>query len=163
MNTLEVVRLLLKNPMILVNDVNKADDTALMEASKEKHKVLVQLLLKHKNIDVNQQNWVTEKTALSYASHIPSNDEVISLLLRCPNTDIKLLDENFKTPLQISEEKCLNYNSLFNNRSNLIESGHTCCSAEMKRGLQIAAKDDNEESAKGLIYFPYTNAMDKLM
>ena len=148
MNIIIVVRLLLDKQNIRVNDVNKNDDTALMEASKGKQKEIVRLLLKHKKIDVNKYNWKSTRTALFYACSVRNNDEVIRLFLRCPKTDITFLDENLKTALQIAKD---DLHSLFHNRSNLIESGHTCCSEEMKRGLQIAAKDDNEEYTMALL------------
>ena len=142
---------LLQRPEIRVNDVNKYDVTALIEASKGRQKELVRLLLKHKDIDVNKVNWETTRTALFYACDVLDNANVISLFLRCPKTDIKLLDENLESAHQVARDVSSNYNFLFSNQSNLIASGHSCCSEEMKRGLQIAAKDDNEEYTKALL------------
>ena len=187
------MELLLQRPEVRVNDVNKQDVTALMEAAKGRQKEIVRLLLKDKNIFVNKVNWETTWTALFYAteekekvhcgfnnyaakcSDCPfhqngysyewrcygecfwinnstclSNDlEVIELMLKCPKIDTDLLDDNFKTALTITNNN--NYKELFKTRARLIESGHTCCSEEMKRGLQIAAKADDEEYANALL------------
>ena len=105
MDIIGVVRHLLDKQNIHVNDVNKNDDTALMEASKGKQKEIVRLLLKHKKIDVNKHNWESTRTALFYACAVQNNVEVISLFLRCPKTDITILDENFKTAIQIAEDE----------------------------------------------------------
>ena len=50
MNYIGVVELLLQRPEVRVNDVNKQDVTALMEAAKGRQKEIVRLLLKDKNI-----------------------------------------------------------------------------------------------------------------
>ena len=75
--------------------------------------------------------------------------KVIELLLRCPKVDTEMFDDNGEKALIMSNNS--NYEELLKSRPRLIESGHTCCSEEMKRGLQIAAKDDDEEYANALL------------
>ena len=143
-----VIKLLLSHPNLDPNQVNNNYMTGLMEASHNGHFEVVELLLRHPAIDVNKVN-LHRKSALFFACEW-GRLEVVRLLLRCPTTKTDLHDEDEK----IAAMYASNYTEIiqsFDDRPTLIGSGHTCCSEDMKRGLQISAKNGHLAMTRALM------------
>ena len=140
----DIVSLLLKHQKIDPNQVDNSYKTALMEASTWGHSKIVEILLSHPTIDVNLATW-DGTTALFFASengHVAS----VELLLRCPQTDTSIYDENGDTALEVAPMNIRDEMAYYiSTRLSLMRKGHTCCSEQMRKGLQIAAKDGNEK------------------
>ena len=130
-------------------DVNREDDkglTPLMEASRHGYNKVVELILFHPDVSVNKVAWDNGYTALMFACD-DSRLEVVDLLLRCPKTDVSYLSNNFETAYHFASTKNMTeITEAFKNRAYLISIGHTCCSWQMKRGLQIAARNNDLEA-----------------
>ena len=122
-----------------------------MEASRRRHEEIVKHLLAHRNIDVNKATWESGQTALFFACAEENNAEVVQLLLRCPSTDIHWIDEAFKTAQEVAINLRRNYTELFNSVPQLLRSGHTCCSSKVKKGLQIASKNGDQNMTKSFL------------
>ena len=139
-----VVGLLLQHQDIDVNRENSNGLSPLMEASKYGYNKVVEPILFHPNVQVNKATWDDGTTALMYAcqnNHIT----VVKILLRCPQTDVHLQNNKFETAKEIAGLSS-NINSAFENHTHLLNNGHTCCSGQMKKGLQMAAI--NNDSAR---------------
>lgn len=84
--------------------------TALNIAIKEQRIEIIKLLLENENIDVNAKSFVRqksqteEKTALHLAVE-KGNQEIIKILLNQPKIDINAKDENWKTPIEYSQNE----------------------------------------------------------
>ena len=130
------VRLLLTHSSI---DVNRGTKSPLMAVSLKGNSEIVKQLLDMVNIDVNIAAF-DGKTALFYAvkSGVP---ESVEYLLRCPKTDIKLLDDAYLSAfdyLKMSSngENQTQMGNLFDARGDMQRSiGHTCCSKYANRGM----------------------------
>ena len=150
------MRHLLNHQNIDVNYANQHSITPLMEASRIGFAGGVKHLLANPKIDVNKDTW-DGKTALFIACE-EENSEVVKLLLRCPATDIFLRAESFKSALDIVKEKNSNTGTsihvMFDTRSRLLANGHTCCSHQMRKGLQIASRDGDENIVNMLVGCP---------
>ena len=134
----QVIQMLLSHPKLDPNQVNNNYTTALMEASHGGNREVVELLLRHPTIDVNKVN-LYGKSALFFACE-RRRHQIVRILLRCPTTNTDLHDEDN----MIAAAYAGNYTEIikeFEDRARLIGSGHTCCSEDMKRGLQISAKN----------------------
>ncbi len=91
---------------------NKNDDeelsrgtTALTVASEQGHEVIVQMLLYHKDIDINQQSEDSGKTALMWASE-KGHVEIVKMLLEKDNIDINQKDKyGGRTALMCASEE----------------------------------------------------------
>ena len=143
---------LLDHSEIDVNKGNYEDTTPLMEASKYGYPKTVAPLLFHPNIIVTKATWEDGNTALIYASN-NGHLEVISLHLRCPETDVSHQNDNFETAYEIAANKGFsNITEQFDNRGYLTSTaGHTCCSRQRKKGLQIAARDNDLEATTAFL------------
>ena len=143
-----VIKLLLNHPDLDPNQVNNNYLTALMEASRDGKFEVVELLLRHPTIYVNKVN-LHGKSALFFACEW-GRLKVVRLLLRCPTTKTDLHDEDEN----IAATYASNYTEIiqsFDDRPILIGSGHTCCSEDMKKGLQISAKNGDLEMTRALM------------
>ena len=143
-----VIQMLLSHPNLDPNQVNNNYTTALMEASHGGNREVVELLLRHPTIDVNKVN-LNGKSALFFACEWKRH-QTVRLLLRCPTTNTDLHDEDN----MIAAAYAGNYTEIiqeFNERARLIGSGHTCCSEDMKRGLQISAKNGHLAMTRALM------------
>lgn len=132
---LNVIKMLLSHQSLDPNRVNNNYMTALMEASRDGKSEVVELLLKHPIIDVNRVN-LHRKSALFFACE-KGNIAVVRLLLKCPTTKTDLYDEDSNIAFDYADN---NTKQQFYNHASLRNSGHTCCSEEMKKGLQKSAK-----------------------
>ena len=143
-----IIQMLLSHSNLEPNHVNNNYSTALMEASSNGYKEVVKLLLRHPTIDVNKVN-LDRKSALFFASEM-GEKEVVMLILRCPTTDTDLRDKDDNIAADYAKiyEGTL---QIFHDRARLIATGHTCCSKDMKKGLQISAKNGDLEMTKSLI------------
>jgi ankyrin repeat protein len=86
-----------------INQADKCGFTALHLAAMEGYADIVELLLKHENIDVNLTNkngW----TAL-HVSVIEGNKDLVKLLLQHKKTDVNLFNKNGLTALHLATEK----------------------------------------------------------
>ena len=108
-----------------------------MEASKHGYYKVVEPLLFHSDTQVNKATWDDGMTALMYACQ-NNHTTVVKFLLRCPQTDVFLQNNKFETAKDIARLST-NINSAFENHALLLNNGHTCCSGQMKKGLQMAA------------------------
>ena len=117
-----------------------------MEASKKGYNKVVEPILFHWDVKVNTAMWDNGNTALIYASE-NGHLEVVNLLLRCPETDVSHQNDNFETAYDIAANM-----SLFDNRGYWTSTaGHTCCSRQRKKGLQIAARDNDLEATTAFL------------
>ena len=83
----DVTKLLLEHPQV---DVNKGYISALYtESSRES--VVIEKMLEHKEIDVNQKNGELERTALMKAARVNAGANV-KLLLQQPTIDVNIAD-----------------------------------------------------------------------
>jgi hypothetical protein len=88
----EIIKFLLKQPTIQLNNVSGYDHyTALMWAIDKGHVEVVRLLLEHPEIDVNKKNTYGD-TALMIASR-KGHLEIVRLLLEHPRIDINMTNE----------------------------------------------------------------------
>ena len=169
----DIIDLLLKHPHTDVNSGLITTETPLLIAAENGHKLGVKLLLGHSSIDVNRGTRTPlmaaslkgnseivkqlldmvyidvniaafdGKTALFYAvmSGVPVS---VEYLLRCPKTDIKLLDDAYLSALDYlnissNGDNQTQIRKLFDTRGVLLKSfGHTCCSKYANRGMFTA-------------------------
>ena len=96
-----------------VNTKGELGRTGLIEAVRNNHSSVVELLLKTPNIDVNQKAFFKDKggwsalhsavarvTRVSKVTRVTSNDvEVLKLLLNVPNIDMNIEDNDGESPL----------------------------------------------------------------
>ena len=142
MGNVNVIKMLLSHPSLDPNKVNNNYMTTLMEASRDGKSEVVELLLRHPFIDVNKVN-LKRKSALFFACEM-GRHAVVRFILRCPATKTELYDDYNK----IAEDYAWNYTDILNDFDNLARlqsSGHTCCSTDLKKGLQISAKHGDSE------------------
>ena len=132
-----VVGLLLKHSEIDVNREDNDGISPLMEASTRGYAKVVEPLLFHRNIKVNKATWYEGNTALIFATKM-NHTEVTNLFLRCPATDVLYQNNEFKTAKDFAT-----ITDNFGKRGVLMSNGHTCCSRQMRKGLQIAARDND--------------------
>ena len=138
-----VVESLLEHPNIDVNRVNAEGLSPLMEASKEGHDTIVEPILFHPDVNVNIATWDHGITALIYACK-NNHTTVVELLLQCPG--IQSRNHDYDVAYKIARSN--NVSELvkaFNTRGYLTSMRHTCCSGHMKKGLQIAARNNDIE------------------
>ena len=139
---LKIVNLLLKHSTAQVNMPTLDRETPLMASTFNGHYEVVAKLLSVTNIDVNYATF-DSKTALIYAVLV-KNPFILELLLRCPQTDISIMDEGYeyKTALDIAHQRNMALAvELFNSRGHLqTKKGHTCCSKFVDRGLHTAIR-----------------------
>ena len=127
-----------------------------MEASKQGYDKAVEILLFHRNVQVNKATWNDGNTALIYASE-NGTLTLVEFLLRCPEVNELHQNNKFESADQIARrENFYQIIEAFNNRGYLINTGHTCCSGQIKRGMQLAAK--NNDSAR-IAYFLQCNGI----
>jgi ankyrin repeat protein len=89
----EIVKALLNNPEIQVNNTNKNKNTALIFAAQKGYTEIVEELLKHPEIQVNNTN-IDGDTALMWAAQT-GYTEIVRLLLNFPGINVNR--ENNKT------------------------------------------------------------------
>ena len=81
--------------------------------------------------------------------------EVLELLLRCPSIDIAHRDMDDKTALDYAkDQKRTDIIKAFEDRKSYKKQGHTCCSNEVRKGLQIAAEDGDLTMVKAFLICP---------
>ena len=114
-----------------------------MAASIFGHSEVVGRLLSVVDIDVNFATF-NGKTALIHAVSSKKHN-TIELLLRCPQTDSSIFDEEYKTAFDRAQEMNDTKSvALFTSRGTLqITKGHTCCSKTINRGLHRAVKRED--------------------
>ena len=96
----EVVKLLLDNLEIDLNETNNLGRTPLMNACTDGHKDVVKLLLDHsERIELNAID-DCERTAFMWAC-FDGNKDVVKLLLECPKVVDKYIPEDFPIPQEI--------------------------------------------------------------
>ena len=143
----EIVEALVSHSNTDVNRSTPNRTSPLIIASQRGHADLVLVLLAQVNIDVNYVTF-DGKSAIFYAfaESIASEQKqrsIVELILRCPRADVAIMDEDDKTALDHAKE---------NNRTDVMEAfaarsklkkkrGQTCCSGEISKGLQKAAKE----------------------
>ena len=112
------------------------------------------MLLSVVNIEVNHATF-NGKTALIYAVSLQRHD-TIELLLRCPQTDSSLIDEEYKTALDRAKDRNdTESEDLFESRGTLqITKGHTCCSETINRGLHRAVRSKDLTWIKRFLICP---------
>ena len=138
------MELLLANQNIDVNYANAQHITPLMEASRTGFLAGVGALLRKPEIEVNKGTR-DGKTALFIACE-EDKSEVVEILLRCPETDVTLRDQSLKSALDIVKENDNpEVKEMFHSRSRLLSKGHTCCSQDSNKGLEIACRDGNDK------------------
>ena len=141
---LNITVLLLAHNDIDPNQGDYNDTTPLMEAAIAGHVTVATKILLHPKIEANKATW-GGKTALFFACD-KQELNVVELLLSCPQTDSTLLDENGKTAKMYSaESNSTEILHTFNSHASLIHRGHSCCSDQVKRGMQIAARNGDLE------------------
>ena len=121
----------------------------LMEASKEGYATIVEPILFHPDVQVNIATWDHGFTALIYACK-NNHTTVVKLLLRCP--ELHSRNHDYEVAHKIAKSN--NASELvkaFNNRGYLTSMGHTCCSGHMKKGLQIAARNNDIEKVANFL------------
>ena len=138
---LQIVQLLRNHPKIEVNIPTLNRETPLMAATINGHSQVVEELLSATNIDVNYATF-NGKTALIFAVSL-KHPSISKLLLRCPKTDTSLMDQEYRTALDIAKERNMsNIIHAFEIRGNLqINKGHTCCSNSINQGIHIAVRN----------------------
>lgn len=138
-----------------------------MKASQLGYNKVLEILLFHPDVKINKATWDGGNTALIYAIldfakrcdyiRCDNNDtldnqakeylDVVQLLLRCPDTYVYHQNNNLETANQIAIMRNLsNIEEAFQNRRYMISTGHTCCSRQIKKGLQIAVRDNELEA-----------------
>ena len=139
----DVVELLLRNSEVDVNQGLKNGKSPLIVAASRLDSSLsiVQILLTKPQINANKAVF-DGQTALISAVKI-GNHEIVKLLLRCPQVDTDLVDEDYKTAQDYAEERNLtDMVEAFQTRGSLTKAyGHSCCSDNIHRGLLTAAEE----------------------
>jgi len=111
---LELIKDILDYSVVDINSKDSDDRTALMwatikEPTYEKDEKVVELLLKHPQIDVNVQT-LSGSTALMYATYW-GKEKCVELLLNHPGIDVNLQNERGYTALMLAAdngyEKCV--------------------------------------------------------
>jgi ankyrin repeat protein len=100
----EIVKMLLQEKNIEINQQDRDGSTALIEASAKGHKEIVQLLLQEKNIDINKQDIWDGSTALMLASKY-GQKEIVEILLQKNNIEINQQVEYGNTALMLASQK----------------------------------------------------------
>ena len=157
----DIVHQFLKMKKIDVNKPTINRETPLMIATNESYYNIIKKLLSFATVEVNFATY-EGKTALRIATDsieatlkyieddildafdvpLENKTSILELILRCPSTDINILDKEYKTPLDYASEKnTTEIIRAFEMRGiNMIKNGHTCCSDEVNDGLQKAAE-----------------------
>ena len=140
---LQIIDLLLKYPNIDVNIPTLERKTPLMASTINGYSEVVKRLLSVFNIDMNYATF-DGKTALTYAV-TAEKPYITELLLRCPQTDTSLMDEEYKTAHDIALQRNMTrVIKIFQSRGSLqIKKGHTCCSKSVDRGLHTAVRNED--------------------
>ena len=154
---LSVVTLLLKKEEIMVNQATITRETPLMAASRNGFPKVVRELLAYATINVNFATFEGE-TAIMYAfeANGVEQKQIIELILRCPGTDISLMDEDYQTARDHAKE----YNQtgimkLFDERVMLTKKkGQTCCSDIVNDGLQRSSEVGDLAMVKSFLMCP---------
>ena len=151
---LGVVKILLEHQMIDVNYATLERKTSLMAASICGHLEIVRAFLSHVTIDVNYSTF-DGLTALIYAV-LKKRPLILDLLLRCPQTNPHLYDEEYQTALDRAKEiNKTELIQLFETRGKLqMVEGHTCCSKLINRGLHVAVKNRDSQWIKKFLVCP---------
>ena len=168
----DIVRQLLSRNEIDVNKPSINRETPLMVATNGSYTSIVKRLLAFATVDVNFATF-EGKTALRvatdsiedtlqdiredffYATDVPLEvkTSILGIILRCPSTDINILDKEYKTPLDYANEK--NTTEIINafelRGINTIKNGQTCCSDKVNDGLQKAAEDGDYTMTKAFL------------
>ena len=148
----KIVQYLIKHKKMEPNQADYNDITALMDAARKGDLKIIREVLSHPQLDANKGTW-EGMTALFFACEL-GKTEVVKLLLRCPQTNTVLLNEFGKTALQSAT---INFNEIrdaFQDRPGLLRMGHTCCSQDVKKGLQIAAQGGDNKTVKNFLLCP---------
>ena len=101
-NETEVVKALLDDPRINVNKVVNSENV-LIKAVEMKNSIILDLLLKHSNVDVNQINHRNKRTALISAATLGFAD-IVENLLKHPQTFVNTLDSQSESALKKAED-----------------------------------------------------------
>ena len=167
-NKAEVVKVLLDDPRTDVNRVVNSEN-ALIKASENGNILILEYLLKHSNIDVNQINNQNRKTSLIVGAELGFHD-VVELLVGHPQTFVNLLDSHSESALQKAVDgdyrdvyelliRCrktkLPHNLLKNigNQSAILAKGPTCC-INVSALLLDASIENNFRGILGLLQCP---------
>ena len=139
----DVVKLLLRNSEVDVNLGLKNGKSPLIVASSrfDSSISIVKSLLSKPGIDANKAVF-NGQTALIFAVKT-GNYEIVELLLRCPQIDTDLVDEEYKTAKDYAiENGFADIIQAFETRGSLTKvNGHSCCSDNINRGLLTAVED----------------------
>ena len=154
-----VVNLLLSIAVIDVNKYTINRETTLMVASAGGHSEILRIILAFATVDVTFETF-ERKTALFYVFHKmdvleKKRFEVVELLLRCPSIDIAHRDISDKTALDYAKnQNLMDIIKAFEARASYKNQGHTCCSNEVRKGLQKAAEDGDITMVKAFLLCP---------
>ena len=130
---------------------------------------MLELLLKHYNIDVNQMNYQNKKTALIIAVELGFGD-VVSLLLKHPQTLVNMLDSHSESALQKAVARdfqeiyelllrCpkiqipVEHDSNVMDDADILEKGPTCCISASSVLLAASLKNDFR-AIRGILQCP---------
>jgi ankyrin repeat protein len=100
----EIVRMLLENKNIEINQQDEYGWTALICASKKGHAEIVKILLENKNIEINQKDKLYGNTALICASQ-NGHVEIVKILLKNKNIEINQNNKYGMTALMRASEE----------------------------------------------------------
>ena len=146
-----IVTALLSDKRVDPNKSNVNGSTALIVAAKNGYESIVQELLAQISVDPNIQTTDWKNTALTIAA-IHQSNEVMKLLLRCPNVNTGIKNRYGKTALEYLEE------DLISSMQGSSWLDHTCfnCSHASHRLLK-AVKEGNASLVRSLIECPHVN------
>ena len=143
-------------------DVNKYTihrETSLMVATSGGYSDIVRIILAFAAVDATFETF-ERKTTLFYIfdnTYIPERKkmEVLELLLRCPSIDLAHRDLDDYTALDYAKmQNRTDIIKAFEARKSYKKQGHTCCSNEVRKGMQRAAEDGDLTMVKAFLLCP---------
>ena len=177
-NHIDVVKILLADSRTNVNKVVNSEH-ALLAATEKENTNIVELLLLHQQIDVNQINLINRKTALINAAESGYLD-IVELLLKHPQTFVNNEDSFSEAALQkaiheghievvklilrctktiIPKHIASNQTEILDAiemRDELLNLGRTCC-FNVISSLLSSAKNGDNRALRGLLQCPDAN------
>jgi ankyrin repeat protein len=105
MENIEIIKELLKHPLINVNKEDDTGDTPLMEAVDRGLIEAAKELLKHPDIDVNIQNIHQETALIKAVKSRYAGIDVIKELLAHPDIDVDIKDDSGKKAIDYANDK----------------------------------------------------------
>ena len=156
---LGVVSCLLRYSELNVNKATINRETPLMIGAAGGYSDIVEIILAHSTIDVNFVAF-GGKTVVFYAfyasyANVDDQRDIVELLMRCPSIDMNIKDDEGKTTSDYVEVTSrTDIEQIFDSKDTLRKKGHTCCSARVNDGLQIAAEKGNLTMVRSFLLCP---------